>query len=484
MKEIGKLYIARDGEGFLKRHLPKLKTLALIIIVGVVLGTQIYNPNKRTIEAIAGIILLLILWRFSTIAAVWMLLITYPFPFATSWGTSNEIFMLMITVIVLLRISAGEFKLTIDHKIRLPLILIAISYLISFKNVPPDIMHLSLVYTFNFVSAATFMILIINFIDNEEKLRKTINIMMISAALFTAFTIFEMLFPGKTLIPNWLYTHHKARLIMRDIRMGGPFHDYELAAEFFTLNAFIIFFMVIKSRRMAVRALFGIFLLINLFMMFTTITRGAFFSLIAGILYLLVLSRKDVNIVRFSYILIVLAVTLVVMEWIVANYTTSGSLFERVINITFTRGLVPANRWGAWEEAFERGMKNPLFGQGAGWDFESGFSGAMWPHNLALFYFNITGLFGLATFTFFIYRIVRATFSGIKTSLTDSPFPEALMKIMHVVIIIFLFDQIKIEYLRNTKYTYFIWFMFGLIIATHNIINKQKNERAAAERPL
>ncbi|MCK4351369.1 MAG: hypothetical protein KAX13_10940, partial [Candidatus Krumholzibacteria bacterium] len=178
MKEIGKLYIARDGEGFLKRHLPKLKTLALIIIVGVVLGTQIYNPNKRTIEAIAGIILLLILWRFSTIAAVWMLLITYPFPFATSWGTSNEIFMLMITVIVLLRISAGEFKLTIDHKIRLPLILIAISYLISFKNVPPDIMHLSLVYTFNFVSAATFMILIINFIDNEEKLRKTINIMM------------------------------------------------------------------------------------------------------------------------------------------------------------------------------------------------------------------------------------------------------------------------------------------------------------------
>lgn len=483
MREIGKAYIPRDqGDSFLKRHLPNLKTLALILIVGVVLGTQIFNPNKRTIEAIAGLILLLILWRFSTIAALWMLLISYPFPFAISWGTSNEIFMLMITLVVLLRISAGDFKLTFDRKIRLPLILIAASYLISFKNVTPGLMHLSLVSTFNFLAAATFMVLIINFIDNEEKLRKTLNIMMISAALFIAFTIFEMLFPGKTLIPNWLYTQHKAKLIMRDIRMGGPFHDYELAAEFFTLNAFFIFFMYIRSKRITLRVLFGIFLLVDLFMMFTTITRGAIFSLIAGTIYLLFLSRKDINIVRFTYIVVGLTVTLVVMEYVVANYTTSGSLFERVVNTTFRKGLVPDNRWGAWEEAYIRGMKNPIFGQGPGWDFAGGFSGAMWPHCLFLFYFNITGLFGLLTFIFLIYRLIKATVSGLKASILTSPFPEALMKIMHVLIAIFLFDQIKIEYLRNSRYTYFIWFFFGLIIATHNIINKQKNERAAAAR--
>ena len=59
MKEIGKSFILREKkEGFLKRNLPHLKTLVLIVIVGVVLGTQIYNPNKRTIEAIAGLLLL------------------------------------------------------------------------------------------------------------------------------------------------------------------------------------------------------------------------------------------------------------------------------------------------------------------------------------------------------------------------------------------------------------------------------------------
>lgn len=485
MKEIGKLYISRErDEGFIKRYLPNLKTIALVIIVGVVLGTQIVNPNKRTIEAIAGLVLLLILWRFSTIGAIWMLLITYPFPFAISWGTSNEIFMLVISLIVLLRVSAGEYKITIDHKIRLPLLLICISYIISFKNVVPGLMQLSLISTFNFFAAATFMVLIINFVDNDDRLRKTLNIMMISAALFVAFTIFEMLFPGKILIPNWLYTQHKERLIMRGIRTGGPFHDFELAAEFFTLNAFFIFLMFIRSRRMATRALFGIFLLVDLFLMFTTITRGALFSLIVGTAYLMFLSRKDISFVRFSYIVVGFVVILVVMEGIVARYTISGSLFERVINTTFEKGLVPSNRVATWEGAIERGMKNPLFGHGAGWDFEKGLTTGMWPHCLYLFYFNVTGLFGLSAFMFLIFRLMKSTLSGVKSSLAIAPFPEALMKIMHVVLVIFLFDQIKIEYLRNSKYTYFIWFFFGLIIATHNIINKQKRERAAAAPSL
>jgi len=485
MKDIGKSYISLEREeGFLKRQLPRLKTLALIIIAGIVLGTQIYNPNKRTIEAIVGLLLLLLLWRVSTIAALWMLLVTYPFPFSISWGTSNEIFMLIITLVILLRISTGEHKFTIDPKIRVPLILIVTSYVISFKNVNPALMHICLVNTFNFLAASMFMFCIINYVDDEEKLRKTINIMMISAALFITFTIFEMLFPGRTLIPNWLYTQHKARLVMRGIRMGGPFHDYELAAEFFTINAFFIFFMFVRSKRMALRALFGILLLVDLFMMFTTITRGAFFSLIAGTVYLMVLSKKDLSFVRFSYLVVGMTVLLVVMEGVVARYTTSGSLFERVLATTFESGLVPSNRVGTWKGAIERGMNNPLFGQGAGWDFAKGLSTGFWPHCLYLFYFNITGLFGLSAFIFLIYRIIKSSASGVRASLATSSYPEALMKIMHVVLIIFLFDQIKIEYLRNSKYTYFIWFFFGLIIATHNIINKQKRERTAAESSL
>ena len=482
MKDIQRKYVIREREpGFLRRHYSKLKTFFITGAFGLLIGTQIYDPNKRVIEAMAGGILMFLLWKFSTIAALWALLIMYPFPFSISWGTSNEIFMIIIVVVVLVRVATGVFRVTLDPKIRLPLILIVISYLISFKNVPPGLMRLAIINTFNFFSAAAFMILIINFVDDEEKLRKTLNVLMVSLALFIAFTILEMLFPGRVLIPNWLYTAHKARLVMKGVRMGGPFHDFELSAEFFALNAFLIFLMFIRSRRMLYRTLFGILLLVDLFMMFTTITRGAIFSLIVGIAYLMFLSRKELNIVRITYIVGVLAIILVVMEGVVANYTISGSLYERVVATTFEKGLVPANRVGAWFPAIERGMEKPLFGHGAGWDFRAGLATEFWPHCLYLFYFNITGLFGLGAFLFFMGRIIKSTLSGVKSPLLTSSFPEALMKVMHVMVVIFLFDQIKIEYLRNGKYTYFIWFFFGLIIATHNIIIKQRSEREKAD---
>jgi hypothetical protein len=426
----------------------------------------------------AGGFLVLLLWKFSTIAALWMLLVMYPFPFAMSWGSSNEIFVVIIAVVVLIRVATGVYKVNLDPGIRVPLILIVGSYILSFRNVPPDLTKMAIVNTVNFFSAATLMVLIINFVDDEEKLRKTIDFLMLSVALFITFTIFEMLFPGRVLIPNWLYTEHGAKLVMKGIRMGGPFHDYELTAEFLTLNAFIIFLMFVRSRRMLTRALFGMLLLVDLFMMFTTITRGAFFSLFIGIVYLMFLSRKELNIVRVTYIVGSLALILVVMEGVVARYTTSGSLFERVIATTFEKGIVPSNRVGTWFPAIERGMENPLFGHGAGWDFRAGLTKGFWPHSLYLFYFNVVGLFGLGAFIFFIYRIIKSTLVGVKASLVTSPFPEALMKILHVIIIIFLIDQIKIEYVRNNTYTYYVWILFGLVIVTYNIIIKQRAEKA------
>lgn len=480
MRDTRKTYVTSENKGgFLGRHLSKLKTFVLTAAVGLLVGTQIYDPNKRVIEAMAGGVLLLILWKFSTLAALWTLLIMYPFPFLISWGTSNEIFMMIIVLVVLIRVATGVFKITLDQKIKWPLILILVSYLISFKNIPPGMMRISLIYTFYFLSAASFMVLIINFVDDEEKLRKTMNILMISVAFFLAFTIFEIFFPGRVIIPNWLYTTpQKAKMVMKGVRMGGPFHDYELAAEYFTLNAFLIFFMFVRSKRMAIKWLFGILFLIDIFMMFATITRGAIFSLIVGTGYLMFLSRKELNIVRVTYIVGALVLILVVMEGVVAKYTTSGSLFDRVIATTFESGQDPTNRFGTWFPAYERGMENPLFGHGPGWDFTAGLSVGFWPHCLYLFYFNITGLFGLGAFLLFMVKIIKSTFSGVKASIVTSPFPEALMKILHVMIIIFLFDQIKIEYLRNFKYIYFIWFMFGLVIATHNVIIKQRAERA------
>jgi hypothetical protein len=483
MKETKNQLITRESEGGLfRRHVSKLKPLVLVAGVGSLLGTQIYDPNKRVIEAIAGAILLTTFWRFSTIASLWILLVFYPFPFAMSWGTSNFIFIFLIVAIMLLRMASGHLKFKLDKTVFIPVIMMMASYLFSFMNVPVGKLVTKIAYanTLNFLAAAAFMFLLINFIDDEEKLRKTMRMLMVTASLVILFTIFELLVPGKVLVPNWLYTTHKFQLVMKGLRVEGPFHDYELNAEFFTLNAFLIFFMFIRAKRMVTRFLFGSLLMVDLMLMFAAITRGAFFSLIVGIVYLMFLSRKDLNIVKVAFIAGGLICTIMVLEAFVSQYTTSGSLFERVIQTSFRSGVIPNNRYNIWNAAIERGMRHPIFGNGPGWDFASRYDTGFWPHNLYLFYFNITGVFGLAAFLFLMYKIVRLTFSGIKASIVTSPFPEALMKILHVIIVIFLFDQIKIEYLRNRIYTFFVWSLFALIVITYNVIKKNRENQQSA----
>jgi hypothetical protein len=51
------------------------------------------------------------------------------------------------------------------------------------------------------------------------------------------------------------------------------------------------------------------------------------------------------------------------------------------------------------------------------------------------------------------------------------------MKVLHVCLVMFLIDQLKIEFIRNNVYVYSIWLFFGLIAATRNVILKQEAEQ-------
>ena len=461
----------------------QIRTVIFIALMGILIGYQIYDPSKRVIEAIVGILLIFTLWNFSELKALWFLLIIYPFPFAISLGNSNFIFIVVFFIIYLVRVSAGRSTFRSDKLFNLPIILLVLTYIISFYNVAPTprAMRYALVDTGNFFATVLFFYLIINFVDNEEKLKNTMRIAMISTTLVILFTLFELIFPGRTIIPAWLYTRHEAQLVMKGLRMMGPFHDYELVAEFFSLNALIIFFMLIRSRRLLTRSIYAILLTLDLFMMFATITRGAIITLIIGLIYLAFLSRRDMNFVRLVTVGTVLVFLIVVLESFVARYTASGSLFDRLIGTTMERGFIPDTRTMVWDKALRRAMEHPVIGHGPGLDFPM-LRLQQWllPHSVYLFYLNMTGIVGLSVFIFLVYRLIKASSLGIRSSLVHSPFPEAFMKVLHVCLVMFLIDQIKIEYLRNDIYVYFIWFFFGLIAATRNIIIKSEREQPAA----
>jgi hypothetical protein len=454
----------------------KVRLIVFIAAAGALAGSQIAHPSKRILEALGGLILVYLIWNFSTLSALWLLLVIYPFPFAISLGNSTFVFVVIIFIIYLIRVSARTATIRFDRQFNLPILLMVMSYIISFYNfqVSPDVMRFGIVHTANFFAAILFFYMIVNFVDNEERLYRTLRISMVTVVLIMVFTLLEGLFPGRQLIPQWLYTQHKAQLVMKGLRMEGPFHDFELNAEFCAINAPIILFLTIRARRLLTRSLFTFILVADIVMLFSTVTRGAFISLTVGMVYLAYVTRRDLNFPRLVVIAGAFVALAFIVDTLVAQYTVSGSLFGRMLETTFKNGVVPENRAAAWSGALSRGFERPFIGHGPGWDFTKTLGVELWPHNAYLYYFNITGLFGLSAFVFLLVRLVQASLSGVRSSIMHDSFPEALMKPLHVALVIFIIDQIKIDYLRNDIYMYFVWLLFGLIAATRNVIRSRE----------
>jgi O-antigen ligase len=460
-----------------------IQAIVVVAAAGILTGLQIVKPNKRVLEAMVGAILMLVLWNTSGFGALLFFVVIYPFPFGLSIGNSDLVFAFLIFIVSLARARAGLIKLYAPKRLSLPIALMVGSYMLSFYNVDfySTTLKLSLIKTATFITAVLLFYLCTSYIDSEERLKRVHKVMLVSISLVIVFTILELLVPGRVLIPNWLYTRHQVRLVAKGYRMAGPFQDFELLAELFALNVLVILLGFIRAKSLSSRALYALLLVADLSMLFSTITRGAFITLMIGLAYLAIISRRDLNFVRITTFAAGLVLVMVFIDTFMGSYTTSGSLFGRLFATTFKSGFIPENRYMTWTHGLAQGLERPILGHGAGWDF--GYVGLQehWiPHSIYLYLFNVTGLFGLLSFLFFLYRIVRMSTASIRASLVSSPFSHAFLKVLHVMLFMFVIDQIKIEYLRSNVYIYFIWLIFGLTAAAQRLALKDERGRLVA----
>ncbi len=462
----------------------RLKTVILTILFGGVIGNQIVNPNKRVIEAIVGLAMIFLLWRYSTLVAVWLIMVMYPLPFAISIGTSNTVFMPLIFAIHLIRLNITKAKFITDRRYNRALLILSAAYILSFINLDqsPQGTKFAYLQTLTYFSTLIFFYLLINVVTDEQKLRRTIKVVFVSTFVIFAFTILEMLFPARIIIPGWFGTIHSLTLKYKDLRVGGPWHSYELMSEFCAMTFPLILFMIIRAKRLLTKTLYGTLLLVDLLLLFATITRGGLVSLTVGLVYMAYLCRKDLDIVKLAGIAGALIMLALGLEAFVAKYTVSGSLFQRMVSTTFERGVVPDSRVGIYEASIRRAMQHPFLGHSPGWDFSNPLSETQfWPHNAYLHYWNIVGLLGLGGLMWFLYNLFKASAVGFKYSIVRGPFPYAISKIFNVMLVILLVDMLKIDFVRNSTYVYSVWLLFGLIAATRRIIyeREKKGKRPA-----
>jgi O-antigen ligase len=453
---------------------------AVVAIVAVVVGDQVVKPNPRMLQVVAATILVAVAARLSSFTSLLFLVVMVPFPKSTSYGGTTLAFVLLIFILWLVRLALRVEKPAGRSPIDLPVVILVSAYLLSFSQIEEQ----RQIYPAITITAYTFThiflgYLIIHLTRTERQLRQLVTAIVVMAVLVQLTAVFELVFPTRPLIPGWIelrsqgnIEYTKAGLEIVNLRVGGSIGDYELLAEFTAMILLLLWFMLVRARTAGARIGVVALILLDVFVLLATVTRGALFSLAIAAPVIAWRARRHI---RFHTFVISLALLLgggwLVLDF-VAHHTRSGNVLERMEKTTFVRG-VPDNRTEVWADAWGRILKRPVFGYGplygegkdeARHDVKQRF----WPHNNYLMYWHMLGIVGLAAFLWILQRLWRAT-RHAASSMGDPDYARGLLLALQGMLVLFVIDQIKIDYLRNPVYAYWVWIFFGLIVAADRI---------------
>ena len=439
----------------------------MIAITGVLLGFQYWSPNKRVIPVVVSLMVFGIAWRLSMMAALNLLVFLLPYPKGTVFGSTNLAFVLLVFIIWLLRVSLQMSPRPRSTPIDLPISAFLLWAVLSFYNVQSA--HALSEGLINFellVACVLYFYLIVNSVHTQRDLER-----FHQAQLVTAFGIFvlaawESRHAGQVLIPGLIdfsaTVGHDFNT--RDIRVGSSFRDYELLSEYCGIILLLVGFQLMRVRTQLGALILSLYALFNVYTMFTTVTRGVFVALGIALPIGFYLIRRRLNPVRFMTTVVTIAVLAITMNFVVANYTTTGDVFLRLSESKVT-GIVPEARADIWANAWNRVFVHPILGQGPFYDEIPGY-GYWWPHNVYLFIANLYGFPGLL---FFIGILIGLW--GVTKLTTDDlrhpSYADAFLIVARVQLLVFAINEIKIDFLRNPIYQFQAWQYFGTWTAAY-----------------
>jgi hypothetical protein len=466
----------------------RLFGLAVLLAAGVMIGMQYVAPDKRTLTVAVAFILFGIAWRMDLISAIGVVLIASPWPRITVFGSTNVVLVLAVGVIWLLRVTMRRSPPPHGSAVDLPLACLLLSFVISFYNIPNlPVLWRALENFGGLLACVAMFYLIVNTMKTPEDLHRLHLFQAGSIALVGFVCLIELLFPTITLVPGWIEFHHGPRsqaINTHNLRIGGPFTDFELLSEYFAVSLLLLALLVARARSVMAKVLLTSTLVLCWVMMFATVTRGGLLSLAIGLVYLTWLMRHRLNIVRLAVGFAVLVASFLFVNFAVSNFTLAGNMLERFLDPQTVRfeGYMPESRASIWAQAFERMMRHPIIGHGPVYTLEKGLDFWFWPHNGYLYIGNLVGFVGLGFFLWLMARLWIISRPAVR-DFHDPNYARAFLVVGHVQLFVFLIDQVKIDFMRNSIYPYQIWLMFASIAAAYRLSRVTAPAARESERP-
>jgi O-antigen ligase len=446
----------------------------VVIALGVILGSQYLEPNKRLLSVAAAVIVIGIAWRLDMVSGIGVMILALPYPRGTVFGSTNIALILLLVIIYLLRMSQREVAPPRPTPADAPIAAFFLTYVVSFYNVESQHDLYFALQNFQLLVGTLIMFyLIVNSVQSEADVKRMHFFHPISIVGLMLISVWELNHPGATLVPGWINFEntHGDEFNRHGVRVGATFYDFELLADFCGLSLLFLGFRLAQQKEFYGKVLHVGIMVLVLFILFATVTRGPVVSLSIALVYLAFLMRRHLRVVPMTLALAGGSALLFGMNFFVSTFTRSGNLFERVAGTEMV-GWMPETRVGTWTEAWQRMMYHPIIGWGPYYSSQRGLDYWYWPHNLYLYVGNLTGLVGLSFFLWMFWTYWRITRPRVDTPASDN-YLDSYLFIANVQMAFFAIDQFKIEYLRNNTYQYQVWLMFAMWVSAYRVRRDQ-----------
>ncbi len=429
--------------------------------------------------------LMTLMLRFDMIYSIYLFIFLFPYPSSISLGSTNSILATLIALIWSVRAFSEKIRFFEKTEIDKYILLLIIAYILSLYNVE-GIQEIKegLVAIWRVIAAAIFYYMIVRFVTDEKKLLNVTRIICFAGGILFFISVIELFFPTATIIPGWISVGHRLHegglgYRLEGLRLQGAVKSHGTLSDFGTVMVFFMVFHFLRAKNPIWKVFWTLISSMTFVIMMATANRGAIFGFLLGIIYFLILFRKRMSLMKYVVFLSLLVAAITAGQLFLDKYTIAASVTDRVLGTRF-KGVIPDTRSGVWGPSLRGATEHIIIGHGPVFYPGRRTTPRYWPHNAYLFYLYTVGLVGLTAFLLILNRIIRQSLLFKKKFLAGTTL-GTLATILHIQLVMLLFEQLRTDHQRDDIYVYFVWMIFGLITAASNLIKKRKEEEALPE---
>src|SRR5262245_41462194 len=249
----------------------------LLVGAGIVLGINFVMPDKRMIAVIAATVLFGLMWRVDLVSGIGVLMLALPYPRGTVFGGTNVVLVLLLLLLWLLRASIRQAAPPHRTPVDVPMAALLIAFIVSFYNIESRFnLERGLENFVQLLAGVGMFYLIVNNLSRPEHLERVHKFYCVSIAMVCLLGVWELFHPNTVFIPGWIVFHHAVSegINVHNVRIGGPFFDFELLSEYCALNLLLLTLMVARARFGARLFLYASLALLTFFITVASAARG------------------------------------------------------------------------------------------------------------------------------------------------------------------------------------------------------------------